>query len=197
MGWCHEIGYRCFRTTFALVPLLTIQKMFQKSDKGDLKQISSGSTYHNNFWVIFAGIAFLGGGGVGVLRISSERDDRRTFFGLKFSVSGFLWVITYWQVFFGAAWFSKDYFGVFKTIWRFVIVISFNALWKFLWLGNSAWDFFLLNFGLGVFWVLFEALGIFLRFDFCPLSITPVTWNPEYPPWDSNNKAWKSWSNFF
>ena len=24
---------------------------------------------------------------------------------------------------------------------RFLIVISFNAFWKFLWLGNLAWDF--------------------------------------------------------
>ena len=34
----------------------------------------------------------------------------------------------------------------------------------------------------GIFWVLFEALGIFLGFKFCPHSIIPVTWNPEYSP---------------
>ena len=39
--------------------------MLLKSDKGHLKQISSGSTYHNNFWVIFVGVAFPGGEGVG------------------------------------------------------------------------------------------------------------------------------------
>ena len=83
-----------------VITLPTVQKMLLKSDKGDLKQISSGSTYHNNVWVIFAGIAFPWGG---VLRISSDRDDRRTFFGLKFSVSGFLWVRTYWQVFLGGS----------------------------------------------------------------------------------------------
>ena len=45
--------------------------------------------------------------------------------------------------------------------------------WKFLWLRNTAWDF----------WgVLFEALGIFWGFDFSPHSIIIVTWNPEYPP---------------
>ena len=32
--------------------------------------------------------------------------------------------------------------------------------------------------------ILLEALRIFLGFDFCPHSIIPVTWNPEYPqPW--------------
>ena len=30
--------------------------------------------------------------------------------------------------------------------------------------------------------VLMKVLGIFLGFDFCPNSIFPVTWNPEYPP---------------
>ena len=27
-----------------------------------------------------------------------------------------------------------------------------------------------------------DALGIFLGFDFCPHSIIPITWNPEFPP---------------
>ena len=43
-----------------------------------------------------------------------------------------------------------------------------------------------LNFGPGILGVLFEALGIFLDFDFCPHLIIPVTWNPEYPPWDTS-----------
>lgn len=47
--------------------------------------------------------------------------------------------------------------------------------WKFLWLGNSSWDFSGLNFWfrdyLGV---LFEAQGSFSGYDFCPLSIIPV-----------------------
>ena len=34
------------------------------------------------------------------------------------------------------------------------------------------------------FGILLEALRIFFGFDFCPHSIIPVTWNPEYPqPW--------------
>ena len=83
-------------------------------------------------------------GGGGVLRISSDRDDRRIFLGLKVSISG--WVEKFWQVFFWAAWFKKGFFWAFKIIWTFVIVISFNAFWKFLWLGNSAWDFFWFKF---------------------------------------------------
>ena len=34
-----------------------------------------------------------------VLRISSDRDDRRIFWGLKFSISGFFGVGKFWQVF--------------------------------------------------------------------------------------------------
>ena len=50
----------------------------------------------------------------------------------------------------------------------------FNAFWKFLRLGNSAWDFFAwggggwLIFGPRIFWVLLEPLGMSLGFDFCP-----------------------------
>ena len=79
-----------------------------------------------------------------------------------------------------AAWFTNGFLGVFKTIWRFMMVISFNAFWKFLWLRDSAWDF------LGVkFWS-----RDFLGFDFCTHSIIPVTWNRQYHSWDIN------WSHF-
>ena len=44
------------------------------------------------------------------------------------------------------------------------------------------------------FWgVLFEALGIFFLgggVDFCPHSIVPVTWDPEYPPPPTPGKDW-------
>ena len=42
----------------------------------------------------------LEGGGT---RISSDRDDRRTFWGLKFSNSGFFGVEEFWQVLFWVA----------------------------------------------------------------------------------------------
>ena len=42
----------------------------------------------------------------------------------------FFWVGKMWQVF----------FWVFKTNVSIFRVISVNAFWKFLWLGNSAWD---------------------------------------------------------
>ena len=76
-------------------------------------------------------------------------------------------------------------------------VVSFNAFWKFFWLGNWAWDFlrvkfwsreslfFIIYLFIYFFWGgggLFEALGIFWGFDFCPHSIIHVTWNPEYLP---------------
>ena len=48
-----------------------------------------------------------------------------------------------------------------------MIVTLFNASWKFLWpdTGLFCW----LNFGPGVLWVLFKALGIFEGFDFFPI----------------------------
>ena len=80
---------------------------------------------------------------------------------------------------------SRDYFGGIQNNLKIlgsadsvVRVVSCNPFWKFLRLGNSAWDFL----DQGYFWVLLEALGIFLGFDFCPHSIIPVNRNPEYNP---------------
>ena len=36
-----------------------------------------------------------------ILRISSDRDDRRAFLGFEIFVSGFFGVGKFWQVFFG------------------------------------------------------------------------------------------------
>ena len=77
-----------------------------------------------------------------VLRISSDRDDQRTFLGLKFSILGFFQEGKFWQVIFWVAWFKWGFFGVFKTNVCIFRVISFYTFWKFLWLGNSAWDIF-------------------------------------------------------
>ena len=41
----------------------------------------------------------------------------------------------------------------------------------------------------GFFWILLEALGIFLGLDFWLHSIIPVTWNPEYPPWGGRGRG--------
>ena len=41
------------------------------------------------------------GGEGGVLRISSDGDDRRIFLGLKFSIPGFFWVRKFGKYFFG------------------------------------------------------------------------------------------------
>ena len=87
----------------------------------------------------------IGGEGGRLLRISSDRDNRRIFWGLKFSISGFFGVGKFWQVFF---YLSRDFLGYSKTNICIFRVVSCNAFWKFLWLGNSAWDFLGLNFGL-------------------------------------------------
>ena len=57
---------------------------------------------------------------------------------------GIFGVGKFWQVFFGI-------FGVFKTNVSIFCVMSFNAPWKFLWLGNSVGIFGGLNFGPGIF----------------------------------------------
>ena len=44
-----------------------------------------------------------GGGGGGVQWISSDRDDQRIFWGLKFFILGLFWVGKFWQVFFWVA----------------------------------------------------------------------------------------------
>ena len=65
-------------------------------------------------------------------------------------------------------WCKWGFFAVFKTNVSIFRVISFNALWKFLWLRNSTWDFFGVNFCFryffgfcwkpwGFFWVLIFA----------------------------------------
>ena len=53
------------------------------------------------------------GGGWG-LRISSDRDDRRIFLGVKFSIPGFFWVGKFGKYFFGWLDLSRDFFGYSK-----------------------------------------------------------------------------------
>ena len=101
---------------------------------------------------------------MGVLWISCDRDDRRIFWGLKFSVSGFFWVGKFGQVF----------FWVFKTNVSIFRVISFNAFWKFLWLGNSAWDFSGLSFGSETIWgFCLKPKGVFRVMIFAPIRSSP------------------------
>ena len=42
-----------------------------------------------------------GGGGGGVLRLGNDGDDRRIFWGLKFSIPGIFWVAKFGKYFFG------------------------------------------------------------------------------------------------
>ena len=47
----------------------------------------------------------------GVLRISSDGDDRRIFLGLKFLISGFFWVRKFGKYCFGWLDLSRDFLG--------------------------------------------------------------------------------------
>ena len=60
----------------------------------------------------------------------------------------------FWQVIFWVADLTSEFFWVFKTIGIFVQFLRTAGRvvpLKFLWLGNSAWDIFGLNFGPGIF----------------------------------------------
>ena len=65
----------------------------------------------------------------------------------------------------------------------FSLCYSIAPSWNFYWgPQNRHGIFWGLIFGPGIFWVLLEALGIFLGLDFWLHSITPVSWNSDYPP---------------
>ena len=61
----------------------------------------------------------------GVLQISTDGDDRRIFLGLKLSILGFFWVGKFGNFFLGWLDLSRDFFGLFKTIGRFVVVPTY------------------------------------------------------------------------
>ena len=69
----------------------------------------------------FLCIPFPSRGGRGIHWISSDRDDQRIFWGLRFSIPGICLGRKIWQVFFWVAWFKWGFFGGFKTVWRFVL----------------------------------------------------------------------------
>ena len=65
-----------------------------------------------------------GSGGGADLWISSDRDDRRIFLGLKFSIPGFYWFGKFGKYFLGWLDLSRDFFGYSKHL-KFVIVPAF------------------------------------------------------------------------
>ena len=67
---------------------------------------------------------------------------------------------------------SVFFFFFFSFFFR---VISFNPFWKFIWLGNSAWDLLGVNFWSRDFLGSVGSPRDFLSFDFCPHSIILVT----------------------
>ena len=105
--------------------------------------------------------------------------------GLKFRFRDFWGGRKIWQV--SLFWWldlSRVFFGVFKTIWRFVVVPAYDI---FIWYHIETVSIQFLEifkarkFGMGFFGVLLETPGIFWSFDFClppPPSIIPVTCTP-------------------
>ena len=86
-----------------------------------------------------------------VVRISSDREDGKIFWGFKFSISGF---------------FQEGILLGIQNNLRFLIVISFNAFQKFLWLGNLAWDFLEVTFSSRDFFGFYlKPLGIFFSVE--------------------------------
>ena len=102
--------------------------------------------------------SFLCPGGWVLRMISSDRDDRRIFWGLKFSISGFFWVGKFYQAFFslGLLDLSRDFLGIQNNpkirdsyiiccfletfmAWKFVIGFFWGIFWGFVW---SPKDFF-------------------------------------------------------
>ena len=97
---------------------------------------------------------------------------------------------------------SRNFLGVFKTIWRFVIVPAYaqpcsfvnkvNQESKFLWLRNSAWGFWGVKFWSRDFIGFYlKPRGFFGVLIFAPINILiiHVTWNPENPPWCLNTSV--------
>ena len=109
----------------------------------------------------------------------------KDFFEFEISYFGIFLVGKIWaSIFLG--WFKYGFFGVFKTDVSFFRVISFNAFWKCLWLGNSAWDFSGLNFGSGTIWgFCLKAKGVFRVMIFAPIRLSPsleIRIRPPPPP---------------
>ena len=87
---------------------------------------------------------------------------------------------TFWHESFRVAWFKMGLFGYSKLNGSIFVLYHIMLSGKFLWFGNSAWDFWGVKFWCRDFLVvLFESQGIFLGFDLCSHLIIPVTWSLE------------------
>ena len=58
----------------------------------------------------------VGGGRGGGIQISSDKDDQRIFWGLKFLISGFFGVVKYGEYFLGWLELSRDFFWLLRTL---------------------------------------------------------------------------------
>ena len=128
----------------------------------------------------------------------------RDFFGLQFWIQGFSWEgkfgkyfirgLDLSRVFWGCSFNNLNILDSARISWprssankvqpskvQGVGVNYSRASWKFLRLRNSPCDFFVVNFWSRDFLGSVGSPRDFLGFEFCPHSIIPVTWNPEYP----------------
>ena len=133
------------------------------------------------------------------------------FGGFEIFKSGIFLGRRFSQVFFGWLELSRDFFRYSKQsedlcsaweswpcssmnkvkpylFWKTLIlcVILFNAFWKFSRCGNSEWDIYEANFYLRDLSGFVGSPRDFWGFDFCPHSIIPIIWNPEYTPLGPN-----------
>ena len=104
----------------------------------------------------------------GVLRISSDGDDRRIFLGLKFSIPGIFGYENLASIFWG----SLIWVGIFWGYWKESVVP---------WLRSSANK---VQTNVDFFWVLLEALGIFWVLTLgsirsSPSRVPPLGFHPD------------------
>ena len=100
-------------------------------------------------------------------------DDRRIFWGLEVSISGFFWVGKFWQIFFWVAWFnvSGNFFGYSKLMFLFFVLYHFMLSGNFYY----GWEirheiFWGINFGPRIFWgFCLKPKGFFWVLIFAPI----------------------------
>ena len=87
--------------TFSGFYHFTIVKLRKKLEQSEFSTMDFSTVLHP-------------GGGGGVLRISSDGDDRRIFWGLKFLIPGFFWAEKFGKHFFWSLDLTRDFLGYSK-----------------------------------------------------------------------------------
>ena len=125
----------------------------------------------------------------GLVTPGDDKDDPRTFWGLKFLILEFFWIGRFGKYFLGWPDLSRDFFGYSEQsedLWYCLCtpatLFCDSSTTKLVFLSGDFQGsetqheiFGGLIFGPGIFLGLLKALGTFLGFDFWPHSIIPVT----------------------